>query len=62
MTREFGRLSDGRRVEALTLGDPDGLQLEVLTYGAILRRLTFPVRGVRRDALFCIKREWKGLD
>ena len=39
---DFGRLADGRRVEAITLGAPAGLQAEVLTYGAILRRLSVP--------------------
>jgi len=47
----FGLLDDGRSVEAIALGDPAGLQVEVLTYGAILRRLTYPVRGVRRDLI-----------
>ena len=47
----FGLLDDGRSVEAITLGDPAGLQVEVLTYGAILRRLSYPVRGVRRDLI-----------
>ena len=47
--RSFGLLEDGRSVEAITIGDSDGVQLEVLTYGAIIRRLTVPVRGVRRD-------------
>jgi aldose 1-epimerase len=51
MIRSFGLLEDGRNVEAITLGDEHGLQVEVLTYGAILRRLTFPVRGVRRDLI-----------
>ncbi|HEV7609267.1 MAG TPA: aldose epimerase family protein [Steroidobacteraceae bacterium] len=51
MMRSFGMLEDGRSVEAIALGDPEGLQLEVLTYGAILRRLSFPVRGVRRDLI-----------
>jgi len=51
MIRSFGLLDDGRSVEAITLGTPDGLQVEVLTYGAILRRLTFPVGGVRRDLI-----------
>ena len=49
--RSFGRLEDGRGVEAITLGEEDGLQVEVLTYGAILHRLTYPVRGVRRDLI-----------
>jgi aldose 1-epimerase len=49
--RSFGILADGRSVEAITLGEPRGLQVEVLTYGAILRRLTWPVNGVRRDLI-----------
>jgi aldose 1-epimerase len=49
--RSFGKLADGRSVEAITLGDPLGLQVEVLTYGAILRRLTYPVNGARRDLI-----------
>jgi aldose 1-epimerase len=51
MIRSFGLLEDGRDVQAITLGDPTGLQVEVLTYGAILHRLTYPVRGVRRDLI-----------
>jgi aldose 1-epimerase len=54
--RSFGRLAlspseSGRSVEAITLGEPDGLNVEVLTYGAILRRLSYPVHGVRRDLI-----------
>lgn len=51
MIRAFGKLSDGRGIDAITLGAPDGLQVDVLTYGAILRKLTYPVRGVRRDLI-----------
>lgn len=51
MIRRFGTLADGRGVDAVTLGADDGLQLQVLTYGAILHRLTYPVRGVRRDLI-----------
>jgi aldose 1-epimerase len=51
MMRSFGMLADGRGIEALTLGAENGLQVEVLTYGAILRRLTYPVRGGRRDLI-----------
>jgi aldose 1-epimerase len=54
--RSFGMLEDGRSVEAILLGEPDGLQVEVLTYGAILRRLTFPVRGSRRDLILFFDR------
>jgi aldose 1-epimerase len=49
--RSFGMLADGRSVEAIALGEPRGLQAEVLTYGATLRRLTYPVNGVRRDLI-----------
>jgi aldose 1-epimerase len=51
MMRSFGLLEDGRGIDAITLGDASGLQVEVLTYGAILHRLTYPVRGVRRDLI-----------
>ncbi|HUQ11712.1 MAG TPA: aldose epimerase family protein [Steroidobacteraceae bacterium] len=56
MMRSFGLLEDGRSVEAISLGEPDGLNVEVLTYGAILRRLSFPVRGVRRDLILSFDR------
>ena len=36
------RLADGREVRTLALGAPGGLQLEVMDYGATLRRLTAP--------------------
>jgi aldose 1-epimerase len=45
----FGNLEDGRLVESIRLAAGE-LELEVLTYGAILRRLVFPVRGARRNA------------
>jgi aldose 1-epimerase len=51
MMRSFGLLEDGRSVEAVTIGSADGLQAELLTYGAIIRRLSVPVRGVRRDVV-----------
>jgi len=53
--RAFGVLADGRSVDAITLGEPDGLQVEVLTYGATLRRLTYPVNGVRRDLILFLE-------
>lgn len=56
MMRSFGLLEDGRSIEAITLGSADGLQVEVLTYGAILRRLTYPVRSVRRDLILFFDR------
>lgn len=49
MIEPFGKLEDGREIQQVTLGTSDGLQAQVLTYGGILRRLTFPVRGTPRD-------------
>jgi aldose 1-epimerase len=54
--RSFGLLEDGRSIEAISLGQPDGVNVEVLTYGAILRRLSYPVRGVRRDLILAFDR------
>jgi aldose 1-epimerase len=45
----FGELADGRVVHAITLGSPDRLQAQVLTYGGILRELIFLSRGVRHS-------------
>jgi aldose 1-epimerase len=47
----FGTLADGRRCEVITLAAGSGLSVEVLTYGAILRRLTVPVGDRRRDLI-----------
>jgi aldose 1-epimerase len=41
----FARLEDGTPIEVFTLGNPDTLQAQILTYGGILQRLTLPVRG-----------------
>ncbi len=54
--RHFGLLEDGRSVEAIRLGEPDGLQVELLTYGAILRQLSFPVGGRRRNLILSLER------
>lgn len=51
MIRPFGTLEDGRGVEVVTLGTTDGVQVEVLTYGSILHRISYPVRGARRDVI-----------
>jgi aldose 1-epimerase len=55
MLRPFGTLF-GERIEAVTLGDASGLQVEVLSYGAILRSLSFPVGGTRRDLILGFER------
>lgn len=51
MMRSFGLLSDGRSVETITLRGGEGLEVEILTYGAILRRLSYPVKGKRRELI-----------
>jgi len=50
----FGFLADGRSVEAITLDGPQGLRAQVLTYGAILRSLSFPVEGQRRELVLSL--------
>lgn len=54
MIRKFGVLEDGSSVQAIALGEPEGLQIEVLTYGAILHRLSFPVAGLRRELILSL--------
>ncbi|MDE1146196.1 MAG: galactose mutarotase [Azospirillaceae bacterium] len=44
----FGTTRDGTPVRAVTLGSPDGLQAQVLTFGGILRQLTVPGPKGRR--------------
>lgn len=55
MVRAFGTLM-GERIDAVTLGDAAGLQVEVLSYGAILRSLSFPVAGRRRPLILGFER------
>jgi aldose 1-epimerase len=50
VNRHFGLLEDGRSVR-LHPGQSDALQAEVLTYGAILHRLSYPIRGQRRELI-----------
>lgn len=42
MLKPFGTLGDGRPVQVATLSRPGGLTVEVLDYGAIVRRLCVP--------------------
>ena len=49
--RAFGLTADGYAIEAATLTWPGGLQAEILTYGAALRRLGFPAAGGLRQAI-----------
>jgi aldose 1-epimerase len=50
----FGQLADGQDVQAITLGSDEGLQVQVLTYGAILRSLSYPVDGRRRELILSL--------
>ena len=50
--RAFGLTADGYAVHAATLDWPGGLSVEILNYGGVLRRLSFPTpQGERRDAI-----------
>ena len=50
--RAFGLTADGRAIHAATLDWPGGLSVEVLNYGGVVRRLSFPTpQGARRDAI-----------
>ena len=47
----FGRLADGRPVHAARLAAPGGLEVEILDYGAIVRRLAAPSRAGRVETV-----------
>src|ERR1700679_1468845 len=50
--RQFGRTPDGGEVDAWTLTNPEGMQVEILTLGCIVRRLLVPDRsGVLADVV-----------
>jgi galactose mutarotase-like enzyme/predicted dehydrogenase len=50
--RQFGRAPDGGEVDAWTLTSPEGMQVEVLTLGCIVRRLLVPDgNGVLADVV-----------
>ena len=49
--RTFGLTADGHVIEAVSLEWPGGLQVEVLTYGAIVRRMAFPTAAGLRQAI-----------
>jgi aldose 1-epimerase len=44
---EFGRLADGRAVEALTLANAGGMRVTILSYGAALQSVIVPDRAGR---------------
>ncbi|HMN46121.1 MAG TPA: aldose epimerase family protein [Povalibacter sp.] len=46
---EFGKLPDGRRVEAITLQGDQGITAVVINYGAALQSLVMPDRNGRRE-------------
>src|SRR6188768_3037879 len=54
MIESFGFLESGEEVHAITLGEPGGLQAQVLDYGGILRRLMFPSPGGPRDLVIAL--------
>ena len=41
-TRLFGNLPDGSQVTSCTLRNRQGMEVEILNYGAIIRRIAFP--------------------
>ncbi|NLV31107.1 MAG: galactose mutarotase [Acidobacteria bacterium] len=43
-TNTFGRLADGRAVKSYLLENPSGVLVEVLDYGAVIRRIVAPDR------------------
>ena len=43
--RQFGRTPEGGKVDAWTLTNPEGMQVEILTLGCIVRRLLVPEIG-----------------
>ncbi len=49
--RPFGLTADGHVVHAVALAWPGGLEVEVLDYGAIVRRLGFPTAAGMRQAI-----------
>jgi aldose 1-epimerase len=49
--RNFGVTADGRTVHAAALEWPGGLQVEVLEFGAVVRRLRVPTPGGPRDVV-----------
>lgn len=52
IVRSFGRLADGRTVSEYTLKNDRGLEVQVLDFGAIIRRLAIPDRnGARADVV-----------
>lgn len=50
-SRPFGRLPDGRGVDAWTLRNDAGLEVEILNYGGIITRILAPDREGRRSDL-----------
>ena len=46
---EFGKLPDGRTVEAITLSNATGMSVRVISYGAILQSVSVPDREGQSD-------------
>ena len=50
--RHFGKLESGEEVTAYTLDNPDGLEVEFMTFGGIVTRMLAPNRdGVKDDVV-----------
>lgn len=49
--RAFGVTAEGRTIHAATLSWPGGLEVQLIEYGAIVRRLGFPTPAGQRQAI-----------
>jgi aldose 1-epimerase len=50
--RKFGDLPDGTSVDVITLGNPGGVEAQILTYGCVIASLTVPdARGVAANVV-----------
>jgi aldose 1-epimerase len=52
--KTIGTMPDGRPVESWRLGEPDGIELTVLSYGARAASLKVPAPGGRREVLLVL--------
>jgi hypothetical protein len=46
---EFGKLPDGRAIDQFTLSNSNGLQIQAITYGAIITSIRVPDRNGKLD-------------
>jgi aldose 1-epimerase len=51
-TQTYGQLADGTAIDMVTLHHPNGMEMDVISYGGIITRLTTPDRqGVFADVV-----------